>query len=270
VRSGLERLARWCPTNGWPAATEAGCSSAGSGHFDVERLAVPRPRNHLTCSSVTRTRLPYCGRGRRLLPPVAWCARGSDGHRERFMITGICYGCVPLGAAWSVGVLPVGGSSRAGRTPPAPSRSGTLVVPRPRRWHHSANRKCLDVDAARDDQGFLRQRPHGLHDARGPASTCIRNVRRPRLTSKQTSANDWPLPTVGSQASSLHIGRSRTPARPRTRPRSAISRRTPRVGNSPIYVVLIVLALATFAALIAGKIAASSSIISPLLRRCWC
>jgi hypothetical protein len=22
----------------------------GSGHFDVERLAVPRPRNHLTCS----------------------------------------------------------------------------------------------------------------------------------------------------------------------------------------------------------------------------
>jgi hypothetical protein len=80
--------------------------------------------------------------------------RGFDGHRERFMITGICYGCAPVGAAWSVGVLLVGGgSSRAGRTPPALSRSGILVVPRPSRWHHSANRKCLNVDAARDAQG---------------------------------------------------------------------------------------------------------------------
>ena len=34
--------------------------------------------------------------------------RGFDGHRERFMITGICYGCAPVGAAWSVGVLLVG------------------------------------------------------------------------------------------------------------------------------------------------------------------
>jgi hypothetical protein len=80
--------------------------------------------------------------------------RGFDGHRERFMITGICYGFASVGAAWSVGVLVV----RAGpvglvRTPPAPSRSGTLVVPRPRRWHQSANRKCLYVDAARDAQG---------------------------------------------------------------------------------------------------------------------
>jgi hypothetical protein len=34
--------------------------------------------------------------------------RGFDGHCERFMITGICYGCAPVGAAWSVGVLLVG------------------------------------------------------------------------------------------------------------------------------------------------------------------
>ena len=34
--------------------------------------------------------------------------RGFDGHRERFMITGICYGCAPIGAAWIVGVLLVG------------------------------------------------------------------------------------------------------------------------------------------------------------------
>ena len=34
--------------------------------------------------------------------------RGSDGHRERLMITGICYGRAPIGAAWSVGVLLVG------------------------------------------------------------------------------------------------------------------------------------------------------------------
>jgi hypothetical protein len=141
VRSGLERLARWGPTNGWPAATEAGCSSAGRG---------------ILMSSGWRCLGPE---------PLDVLVRGSDGHRERFMITGICYGCAPVSAAWSVGVLLVGGGfSRAGRTPPAPFRSGTLVVPRPRRWHHSANRKCLDVDAAKDAQGVLRpsRRPTGM------------------------------------------------------------------------------------------------------------
>ena len=34
--------------------------------------------------------------------------RGFDGHRERFMNTGICYGFASVSAAWSVGVLVVG------------------------------------------------------------------------------------------------------------------------------------------------------------------
>jgi hypothetical protein len=34
--------------------------------------------------------------------------QGSDGHRERFMITGICCGRTPVGAAWRGGVLLVG------------------------------------------------------------------------------------------------------------------------------------------------------------------
>ena len=40
--------------------------------------------------------------------PLDVLVRGFDGHRERFMITGICYGCAPIGAAWIVGVLLVG------------------------------------------------------------------------------------------------------------------------------------------------------------------
>jgi hypothetical protein len=54
--------------------------------------------------------------------------RGSDGHRERFMITGTCYGCAPVGAAWSVGVLLVG-AGPVGLVEHRPRRpDGTLVV----------------------------------------------------------------------------------------------------------------------------------------------
>jgi hypothetical protein len=115
---------------------------------------------------------------------------GSDGHRERFMITGICYGCAPVGAAWSVGVLLVGAG---------PVR---LVEHRPRH-PEAAHSWSLDgaagitrpIESASTlmPPGMLRgpnAAPHGLQDARGSASTCIRNVRRPRLTSKQTSADD--------------------------------------------------------------------------------
>jgi hypothetical protein len=81
--------------------------------------------------------------------PVAGCVppenhvgrTGSDGHRKRFMITGIRSGRAPVGARLECRCIAGrGGASRAGRTPP--SRSGTPVVPRPRRWHQSANRKC--------------------------------------------------------------------------------------------------------------------------------
>ena len=117
--------------------------------------------------------------------------RGFDGHRERFMITGICYGFASVGAAWSVGVLlvwagPVG-----------------LVEHRPRR-PEAAHSLSLDRAAGitRPIESASTLMPPGM--LRGPkaaaatlctmhvgsASTCIRNVRRTRLTSKETSADD--------------------------------------------------------------------------------
>jgi hypothetical protein len=155
--------------------------------------------------------------------------RGFDGHRERFMITGICYGCAPVGAAWSVGVLLVG-AGPVGLVEHRPRRpDGTLVVPRPRRWHHSANRKCLDVDAARDARGVLRQRPQrsarctwvcvDVHtECASPETHLKANVSR-RL--KRAIAN-CEQPTEQPTHSAI----TDPCTRPRTRPRSAISRRT--------------------------------------------
>jgi hypothetical protein len=68
--------------------------------------------------------------------------RGSDGHRERFMITGTCYGRAPVGAAWSVGVLLVGAGPVG------------LVEHRPRRPEAahslSLDRRIDGVDMTRD------------------------------------------------------------------------------------------------------------------------
>jgi hypothetical protein len=152
----LERMAKWWRTTGWPAATEAGCSSAGR---DILMSSGWR------CLGPGATRRARTGFRR---PP-----RAVHDHRH---LLRPCTSRCRLECRCIAGR---GGSSRAGRTPPAPSRRHTRC-PRPRRCHHSANRKCLDVDAARDARGGpkaaaatvctvhvgLRRRAHGMCVAR--------------------------------------------------------------------------------------------------------
>ena len=90
--------------------------------------------------------------------------RGFDGHRERSMITGICYGFASVGAAWSVGVLlvwagPVG-----------------LVEHRPRR-PEAAHSLSLDRAAGitRPIESASTLMPPGM--LRGPKAAAARSAR---------------------------------------------------------------------------------------------
>jgi hypothetical protein len=90
--------------------------------------------------------------------------RGFDGHRERFMITGICYGCAPVGAAWSVGVLLVGAGPVG------------LVEHRPRRpeaAHSLSSDRAAGI--TRPIESALTLMPPGM--LRGPEAAAARSAR---------------------------------------------------------------------------------------------
>ncbi len=108
------------------------------------------------------------------MEPLDMLVQGSDGHRERFMITGICCGRTPVGAAWRGGVLLVGAG------------------------------------------------PVGLHTGCASPETHLRENVSSRL--KRAVANCEP-PTEQP----THWAITDPCTRPRNRPRSAITRRTPRL-----------------------------------------
>ena len=158
--------------------------------------------------------------------------RGFDGHRERFMITGICYGFAPVGAAWSVGVLLVGAGPVG------------LVEHRPRR-PEAARSLSLDRAAGitRPIESASTLMPPGM--LRGPKAAAARSARCTWVCvdmHTECASPETHLKANVSRRLRRAVANCEQPTeqpthwaitdpctRPRTWPRSAITRRTPRL-----------------------------------------
>lgn len=158
--------------------------------------------------------------------------RGFDGHRERFMITGICYGFASVGAAWSVGVLVVGAGPVG------------LVEHRPRR-PEAARSLSLDRAAGitRPIESASTLMPPGM--LRGPKAAAARSARCTWVCvdmHTECASPETHLKANVSRRLRRAVANCEQPTeqpthwaitdpctRPRTWPRSAITRRTPRL-----------------------------------------
>jgi len=158
--------------------------------------------------------------------------RGFDGHRERFMITGICYGFAPVGAAWSVGVLLVGAGPVG------------LVEHRPRR-PEAAHSLSLDRAAGitRPIESALTLMPPGM--LRGPEAAAARSARCTWVcvdVHTECASPETHLKANVNRRLRRAVANCEQPTeqptywaitdpcrRPRTWTRSAITRRTPRL-----------------------------------------